>query len=106
MVGPRGEQVLPHLLVEVTRISNERRRQETVPSNGRHLVFEGFACFLPSFTFSRQTLQQGSAPVYLKDRQQGLRREVHAFPTVCGLGVGWKHEQAPGHSPKETGKLA
>lgn len=107
VVGPRGEQVLPHLLVEVTRVSNECRRQETVPSDGRHLVFEGFACFFPSFAFSRQTLQKGSAPVYLEDKQQGLHREVHAVPhTVCRLGGGLGIQAGSRSQPEGDGVLA
>lgn len=75
MVGPGGEQVLAHLLVKVTRIGDERRRQEAVPSDGGHLVFESLTCFFPSFTFSRQTLQKSSAPVYLKGKSNRIYTE-------------------------------
>lgn len=88
VVGPRGEQVLSHLLVEVARVGNERRRQEAVPSDGGHLVLEGFAGFFPAFALSGQALQEGSAPVYLEDKQQGLRRKCPPFPTA-GVGAGW-----------------
>lgn len=67
-MGPGGEQVLTHLLVKVTRVSDERGGQETVPGDGGHLIFESFTGFLPSFPFSRQTLQKRSAPVYLRGK--------------------------------------
>lgn len=52
MVRPSGEQVLPHLLFEVTSIGNERCREQTVSSDGGHLVLEGFAGLLPAVPFS------------------------------------------------------
>lgn len=74
-MGPGSEQVLTHLLVKVTRVGNERSRQETVPSNGGHLVFESFTCFFPSFTFGRQALQKSSASVYLKGEPNKMLRD-------------------------------
>lgn len=52
VVRPGGEQVLSHLLFKVTGIGNERCRQQTVSSDGGHLVLEGFAGLLPAVPFS------------------------------------------------------
>lgn len=87
-MGPRGKQVLPHLLVKITRISNKRGRQKAVPSDGRHLVFESFTCFFPSFAFGRQTLQKGSAPVHLKGNNTDLQINEQTCPSMRGAGPG------------------
>lgn len=52
VVRPSGEQVLSHLLFKVTSIGNEGCREQTVSSDGGHLVLEGFAGLLPAVPFS------------------------------------------------------
>lgn len=52
VVRPSSEQVLSHLLFKVASIGNESCREQTVSSNGGHLVLEGFAGLLPAVPFS------------------------------------------------------
>lgn len=68
VVGPSGEQVLPHLLLKVAGVGDERRREQTVSGDGGHLVLEGLAGLLPAVAFSGQTLQEGRAAVDLRRR--------------------------------------
>ena len=52
VVRPCSEQVLSHLLFKVTGICNESSREQTVSSNGGHLVLECLAGLLPAVPFS------------------------------------------------------
>lgn len=57
VVRPSGEQVLPHLLFKVAGVGDESCREQTVSSDGGHLVLEGLAGLLPAIPLSGQTLQ-------------------------------------------------
>lgn len=74
VVGPSGEQVLPHLLLKVAGIGDERRREQTVSGDGGHLVLEGLAGLLPAVPFSGQTLQKGCAAIHLGRRWVDVQR--------------------------------
>lgn len=52
-MGPGGEEVLSHLLVKVTSVSDEGGGEQTVSSDGGHLVLEGLAGLFPSVPLSR-----------------------------------------------------
>lgn len=51
VVRPRSEQVLSHLLLKVASIGNESCREQTVSSDGGHLVLEGLTGLLPAVPF-------------------------------------------------------
>lgn len=52
VMRPCREQILSHLLFEVASICDESCRQQTVSSNGGHLVLKGFTGLLPTVPFS------------------------------------------------------
>ncbi len=52
VMGPGGEEVLSHLLVEVTGVSDEGGGEQTVSGDGGHLVLEGLAGLFPSLALS------------------------------------------------------
>lgn len=53
MMGPGGEEVLSHLLIEVSSVSDEGSGEQTVSGDGGHLVLEGLAGLFPSLPLSR-----------------------------------------------------
>lgn len=77
VVRPRGEQILSHLLLKVAGIGNESCREQTVSSDGGHLVLEGLAGLLPAVPFSRQTLQQGCAAIHLGGESKSSEKMRH-----------------------------
>lgn len=79
VMGPSREQILSHLLLKVASICNESCRQQTVSSDGGHLVFEGFTGLLPTVPFSRQALQQGCAAIHLRGKKASLKRPLYLF---------------------------
>lgn len=52
VMGPGGEQVLAHLLVEVACVGDEGCGQQAVPGDGGHLILERLARFFPPLAFS------------------------------------------------------
>lgn len=71
---PRREQILSHLLFKVASICDESCRQQTVSSNGGHLVLEGFTGLLPTVPFSRQTFQESCTAIHLQENNKFKKR--------------------------------
>jgi len=81
VVGPGGEQVLPHLLLKVAGVGDEGGREQAVPGDGGHLVLEGLARLLPALPLGRKALEQGRAAVHLGNgarTEKGKRKKKRA----------------------------
>lgn len=52
VMRPSGEQVLSHLLFKVSGVGDESSREQTVSSDGGHLVLERLAGLLPALSLS------------------------------------------------------
>lgn len=71
---------MTHVLVEVSRVSQERRGQKNVPNDGRHLALERLTGRLPATLFHAQRREQRGRPVHLS---------LHVLKVgLDGLGLG------------------
>ena len=68
MVGPREEEGVSELLVEVPTISHESRREENISSDGGHLALECLTARFPPCPLATQAGEKGLAALHLNER--------------------------------------
>ena len=90
--GPRGEQVLPELLIKVTSVRHKGRGEEDVATDGGHLALESLTASVPAFPLVPKAAQEGFATLHLQSTRKGknynIRRGLKENEGETGFGWG------------------